>query len=67
MIRFPLRVSPTLDRRRPGVLADVGEQFARGPVQQLLRLRLADIFEVGFDGNLGASLELPQQFSNRQE
>jgi hypothetical protein len=34
-------------------------------VQQLLRLRLADLFEVGLDAVIAARLELPQQFPDR--
>ena len=62
----PFSFQPDADRRRPGMLADVDQQLARRPVQELLRLRLTDVLELGFDGYLGASLELLQQFSHRR-
>ncbi len=65
-MRSPLRVRPTLTVRGLRVLADVGQQLARRPVQQRLRLRLTHILEVGLNGQIGAGLELPQQFSHRR-
>ena len=51
-----------------GVLVDVGKQFPRRPVHQLLRFRLADVLEFGVDDVFAATFELPQQFpdSGRQ-
>ena len=65
-MRSPLRLSPTLTVRGLRVLADVGQQLARRPVQQRLRLGLTHILELGLHGDIGAGLELPQQFSHRQ-
>ena len=48
------------------VLTDVGEQLACRPVQQGLRLRLTHVVEIGLHGQIGARLELPQQFSHRR-
>ena len=61
-----LSVQPDADGRRSGMFVDVGEQFTGRPVQQLLRSRLTDVFELGLHGEVGASLELPQQFSHRR-
>ena len=63
--RSPVALQPHVHRRRTGVLAHVGEQLARGPVQQQLGIRLTHLLEVGVDGDLGASLELLQHFSQR--
>jgi len=54
------------DRGGLGMLADVGEELACGPVQQGLRLWLAHVVEVCLHGQIGARLELPQQFSHRR-
>ena len=66
MSRSPLRFSPTCTVLRACVLADVGEQFAGGPVQQLLGLGLSHFLEIGVDGDLGASLELLHHLSQRR-
>ena len=66
VILSPWRVSADVHRRRTRMLADVGEQLASGPMQQLLGLRLTDFLEVGIDGDFGASLELLHQLSQRR-
>ena len=59
-------LQPDVHRRRTCMLADVGEQFASGPVQQLLGLRLTHFLEVGVDGDVGARLELLHHLSQRR-
>ena len=61
----PVALQPHVDRRRAGVLAHVDEQLARGAVQQQLGIRLTHLLEVGVDGDVSASLELLQHFSQR--
>ena len=56
-----MRLRPTLT-----VLADVGQQLARRPVEQCLRLWLAHIVELGLNGKISAGFELPRQFSHRR-
>ena len=62
----PFTLQPDAHVLRTGMLADVGEQFASGPVQQLLGVGLTHFLQIGIDGDLGASLELLQQLSQRR-
>jgi hypothetical protein len=65
-MRSPLRISPTQTVVAFACLPTVGQQHARRPVQQRLRLGLTLILELGLDGQAGAGCEQPQQFSQRR-
>jgi len=63
-MRFALARQADADLCGLRMLADIGQQFACRPVQQRLGLRLAHIVELGLHGQIGARLELAQQFSH---